>query len=134
MSNPKILIVEDDKLLLKAMRMKFEAVGYKVKIAENIDKALSILKEFVPSAMVLDLLLPKKDGFELLGIIKADKKLKNMPVLIASNLSDDANIEKGVMLSAAEYFVKSEMSLPDLINKVTYHINMSSHGKRSMDE
>ena len=131
-NKPKVLIVEDDTLILKAMKLKYAAKGFLIKTASDGVEALKILKKWVPSVVILDILMPNKDGYEVLKEIKSDEKLKGMPVLIASNLSQEKDISKGMNLSAAEFFVKSDLSLDDLLAKTIYHIQMSSHGRKSM--
>ena len=116
-NKPKVLIVEDDTLILKAMKLKYAAKGFLIKTASDGVEALKILKKWVPSVVILDILMPNKDGYEVLKEIKSDEKLKGMPVLIASNLSQEKDISKGMNLSAAEFFVKSDLSLDDLLAK-----------------
>lgn len=132
-TNPKVLIVEDDKLIAKAMSIQFRNANFKVKIAENGNEALEILNKWVPSAVILDILMPEKDGFEVLTEIKRIGKLKGMPVLIASNLDQEKDILKGIKLSAAEFFVKSNMDLTELVKKTLYYIKMSDHGRKTLE-
>ena len=129
---PKVLIVEDDGLLLKAMQLQFERSGFKVRAATDGEQALKQLKTWIPSDVVLDILMPKKDGFEVLEAIKNNPVLKGMPVIIASNLSREKDQVKGLKLSAAEYIVKSDLSLAELVSKTAYHIGMSAHGRKSV--
>lgn len=128
----KVLIVEDDKLIQKAMKIQFEIEGFVVKIAEDGTKAMQVLKKWTPSAVILDILMPKKDGYEVLKEIKCDPKLKGMPVLIASNLNQEDEILRGIKLSAAEFYVKSDMKISELIEKTKYYIKMSTHGKKTI--
>lgn len=128
----KVLIVEDDKLIQKAMKIQFELQGFIVKTAEDGIKAMQVLKRWTPSAVILDILMPNKDGYQVLKEIKVDPKLKGMPVLIASNLNQEDDILKGIKLSAAEFYVKSDMNLLDLIKKTKYYISMSTYGKKSI--
>ena len=130
---PKVLIVEDDKLIAKAMSIQFKSANFKVKIAKNGDEALDILNKWVPSAVIRDILMPEKDGFEVLTEIKKTEKLKGMPVLIASNLNQEKDVLKGIKLSAAEFFVKSNMDLQEIVRKTLYYIKMSDHGRKSLE-
>ena len=126
---PHLLIVEDDPLLATTMRDKFLSVGFKVTIAGDGLKALKILKTHIPQVILLDILLPHKSGFDVLSEIKAHETWKSIPVVIASNLETDKDIDRGYSLGAGEYIVKSNLSLSDLVHKVTFLMNMSKHGK-----
>lgn len=113
----KILIAEDDAFLLDIFHNQFVENKFKVKLAENGEEALKTLETFVPDVMILDLLMPKLDGFEVLEKMKVDDKLSKIPVIVASNLDSPENIEKAMELGAVDYFVKSNISIQDLIEK-----------------
>lgn len=132
MNKPKVLIVEDDILIQKAMKIQFELDGFVVKTANDGILAMKVLKKWTPSAVILDILMPNKNGYEVLKEIKSDPNLKGMPVLIASNLNQEDDILKGIKLSAAEFYIKSDMSLKELVKKTLYYIVMSNHGKKSI--
>ena len=126
---PILLIVEDDLLLADAMQNKFKQVGFTVEITPDGESAMTYLKTATPQIVLLDILLPKKNGFDILWEMKAHEDWKNIPVIIASNLDSERDLEKGYSLGAGDYIVKSNLSLNDLVHKVTYLMNMSSHGK-----
>ncbi len=132
MSFPRVLLVEDDKFVLKAMKLQFESVGYIVKTALDGEKAIKVLNRWIPSAVILDVLMPKMDGYEVLKKIKSTPKWQGIPVLIASNLNSESNINRGIDLSAAEFIVKSDLSLDDLVKKTSFYINASAHGQKSL--
>ena len=115
----KVLIVEDDKFILKAMTLKFESVGYTVKCAQTAEDGLVTLNSFEPNAIILDLLLPGADGYYFLNKVKNNDKFKDVPVIIASNLSDDTDIKKAMDLKASDYIVKSDLELDDLVQKIS---------------
>lgn len=114
----KILIAEDDNYLVNAYRVKLTKAGYEIKIALDGNEALNALESFAPDLIVLDLVMPKKDGFATLEEIKKNDKWKNIPVIIASNLGQKEDIDRGMKLGATDFIVKSEMSLNDLIAKI----------------
>jgi DNA-binding response OmpR family regulator len=114
----KILVAEDDKYLANAYRVKLVKSGFEIKIASDGVEALTILKDFTPDLILLDLVMPIKDGFTTLQEIKNDSKLKTIPVIIASNLGQKEDIDRGIALGAVDYIVKSDMSLEDIITKV----------------
>jgi len=114
----KILIAEDDQFILKAMTTKLTKEGYEVKIAADGVQLMDILKSYLPDLIILDLLMPKKDGFEVLKEVKADPKLKNIPILIASNLGQENDIQQVLDLGATDYLIKSEFTLESLVQKI----------------
>ena len=114
----KILIAEDDQFILKAMTTKLTKEGYEVKIAVDGVQLMEILKSYIPNLIILDLLMPKKDGFEVLKEVKADQKLKKIPIIIASNLGQQNDIQQVIDLGATDYLVKSELTLENLVQKI----------------
>jgi two-component system, OmpR family, alkaline phosphatase synthesis response regulator PhoP len=114
----KILIVEDDRFLLGAYRAKLEKSDFEVKTASDGQEALDSLKTSSPDLILLDLVMPIKDGFTTLQEIRAMAKFKKTPIIIASNLGQKEDIDKGMSLGATGYIVKSDISLDDLIVKI----------------
>lgn len=118
--NKKILlIVEDDELLLRALYLAFHDSGYTIATAGDGDTALKMAARIKPNLILLDLLLPKMNGFDFLKNIKAEPNLKAIPVIVLSNLGDDEDIKKASDLGADDYFVKSAVNLTDLVKKVS---------------
>ncbi|HCM81805.1 TPA: response regulator [Patescibacteria group bacterium] len=115
---PVILIVEDDTFLSSTYRLKFTKVGFTVYIAMDGQEAMNILQNVRPDVILLDLVMPVKDGFTVLSELKADEKLKSIPVIITSNLSQKEDIDKAKELGAADFIIKSDVSLDDLVKKV----------------
>lgn len=118
----KILIIEDDNFLGKAYQIKFDRAGFAVTLALDGDAGLKAAKEEAPSLILLDLMLPKMSGFEFLELIKRDENLKNIPVVVLSNLGQKADMEKALALGAVEYFVKTEYTLEDIIKKIKKYL------------
>ena len=131
---PYLLIIEDDPLLAQTMRDKFVSVGFIVKIARDGISAMQLLGTTLPQVVLLDILLPHKNGFDILSEMKINPLWKQIPVVIASNLESDKDIDKGYALGAGDYIVKSNLSLNDLVQKVTFLMNMSDHGKKFFSE
>jgi len=117
-----ILIVEDDKYLSKAYSIKIKNAGFNILLSSNGLDGLSIAKEKKPDLVVLDLLLPRVDGFEFLKRIKADEKTKNIPVLAISVLGQKADQERAMALGAEEYFIKTEYKLEEIIEKIREYL------------
>ena len=116
----KIALIEDDANIRKMYKMKLELSGYDVLVAEDGAKALDLIKKANPDLVLLDILLPKKDGFEVLKEIKdsTDKKVKSIPVIMLSNLSNKEDIEEAKKLGASDYFVKAKISLKEATEKI----------------
>lgn len=114
----KILIVEDDGFLLQMYATKLKMEGFQVLEATDGEKALRVAKKEKPDLMMLDLLLPKKTGFEVLAAIKQDPELANMPVLVLTNLGQKDDIERCFRLGAADYLIKAHFVPSEVIAKV----------------
>jgi DNA-binding response OmpR family regulator len=115
----KVLIVEDDNFLQGLEATKVKKEGYEVITASNGQEALKKIHEKGVDLVLLDLILPQFDGFEILKQLKADEKLKNIPVIIFSNLSEDKDIDKAKSMGANDFLVKSNFTLDELVQ----HIN-----------
>lgn len=114
----KILIVEDDKFLLKAYKIKLVQAGFKLYAAEDGEKGVQMAKKYLPDLVILDLMLPKLTGFEFLKRVKKDPKTKSIPVIVLSVLGQKTDWEKAMELGAAEYFIKTDYTLDEIIKKI----------------
>ena len=115
----KILVVEDDTFLANAYRVKLTKTGFEVKNAFDGEEAINALaNNYMPDLILLDIVMPKKDGFATLEEIKTNEKWKNIPVILASNLGQKEDREKGLRLGAAEFFIKTDFSLNNLVEKI----------------
>ena len=119
-NKPTVLLVEDDPFLSSVLRMKLEKESFKVVRAADGDEALNFLTEqgVKPDLILLDLILPKKNGFEVLETIRQDPLLEKLPVIIISNLGQPSDIERGKALGVIDYFIKARLSVEELVNKV----------------
>ena len=118
----KIVIVEDEEILLKVLKEKFEKANFDVAVAVNGEEAMGIVKKFQPDVILLDLILPKKSGFEVLQEIKSDPELKQTPVIVLSNLGQDEDIKRALQLGAEDYIVKTQHPINEVIEKVKSRI------------
>lgn len=114
----KVLIVEDEQTLLKTIEFAVKDKGYETLTAMDGEEASRIIKEEKPDAILLDILLPKKNGLDVLKEMKDDEETADIPVLLLTNLSDEESISQGVALGARGYFVKADMSLDEVAEKV----------------
>lgn len=114
----KILLVEDDKFLINALRIKLTEAGFELKLTEDGEQAIKALADFQPDLILLDLIIPKKDGFIVLEEIKQNEKWKMIPVIIISNLGQKEDIDKAKQLGAKDYIVKADTSIDNIISKI----------------
>jgi len=119
----KILVVEDDPFLSNLLKIRLEKERLNVILAKDGDEAIKKIQETDPDLILLDLILPKKSGFEVLQNISLDPNFKNKPVVIISNLGQTIDVQKAKELGAIEYFVKAKISIDDLILKIKEFIS-----------
>jgi DNA-binding response OmpR family regulator len=113
-----ILLVEDEPLLANLLRQRLEREGFTVVLGKDGEEALKILKEKKPDLILLDIILPKISGFELMERLKDDPSFQRAPIVIISNLGQERDVEKGQSLGAIGYFVKAQVSIEDLVLQV----------------
>jgi len=116
--NKKILIIEDDSFLADMYAAKFQMKGYKVNLAENGREAMKEIQKEKPSLIILDILMPKMDGFEFLEQFKKNEKFKNIPVIILTNLGQKREVERGFNLGADDYIIKAYFTPKEVVEKV----------------
>ncbi|MCK5211924.1 response regulator [Candidatus Parcubacteria bacterium] len=114
----KIVILEDDRILLKALNIELLSSGFEVLSATDGESGLKLISREKPDLVLLDLVMPKIDGFEVLTKLKKNKDTKNIPVIILSNLGQDEEIKKGLKLGALDYYKKASTDLRELSNKI----------------
>lgn len=119
MPTKKVLLVEDDPFLSQLLSTRMQKAGLDVSKAMDGEEAINFLKDNKPDLVLLDLILPKKSGFQVLEEIKADPLVKNSPVIIISNLSQESDVTRGKELGAIEYYVKARTSIDDLVARIT---------------
>lgn len=113
-----ILVVEDDKFLRELIAQKLSREGYEIFEAVDGEDGLKQIKERKPGLVLLDLILPGIDGFEVLSRMKEDPSLKGIPVIILSNLGQKEDVEKGLKLGAIDYLIKAHFTPGEIIEKV----------------
>ncbi|MDA3840409.1 MAG: response regulator [Patescibacteria group bacterium] len=113
-----VLLAEDDKFISLAYKDGLARAGYEVIHAENGKKALDLAKKNKPNIILLDVIMPEMNGFEVLTALKKEKLLKKIPVVILSNLGQESDILKGQELGATDYMIKSNYSLGEVVDKI----------------
>jgi DNA-binding response OmpR family regulator len=115
---PKILIIEDDKFLRELIVRKLAEEEFEIVGAVDGEEGVKKAKDAKPDLILLDLILPGIDGFEVLSKLKEDPLLAPIPVIILSNLGQREDIEKGLKLGAVDYLVKANFTPNEIIEKV----------------
>lgn len=113
-----VLVAEDDKYYANIYRTKLNKEGYEIMVAGNGEEALKAAREKKPALILLDLIMPVKDGFETLKELKADAALKSVKVVVLSNLGQEEDIKKAKNLGAADYLVKTNLSITEMVEKI----------------
>ncbi len=114
----KILIIEDDKFLRELIVQKLKKENFEVSEAVDGEEGIKRIKEEKPGLVLLDLILPGIDGFEVLSQMKEDSTVKSIPVIILSNLGQREDIEKGLKLGAIDYLIKAHFTPGEIIDKI----------------
>lgn len=115
-NNKKLLLAEDERAIAKALQLRLGLSGFDVELASNGEEALSLMKEKKFDLLLLDIMMPKMDGF---SVMEEMKKTKNKtPVIILSNLSQEDDAKRAKELGAIDFFIKSNTPLADIVAKI----------------
>jgi len=113
-----ILLIEDEPIFQKTVGQFLEKEGFQTKSALDGQVGLALAKKFKPDLILLDLILPQKDGFEVLKELKKDATTKDIPVIILTNLEGGTDVEKALSLGATTYLVKANYELGEVVKKI----------------
>jgi len=113
-----VLLVEDDTFLANIYKTKFEMEGFKISVSDNGENGLKDVKSKKPDIILLDILLPKMDGFAVLEKLKKDGETKDIPVILLTNLGQKDDVEKGLEMGAADYLIKAHFKPSEVVDKV----------------
>lgn len=114
----KVLVVEDETFLVKIYTVKLKKEGFEVTIANDGEEAVRMAAEVKPDLILLDLILPKMNGFEALEKMRANPDNKSTPVIVLSNLGQEEDIKRAEALGADDYLVKANFSIQDIVAKI----------------
>jgi len=114
----KILIIEDDKFIKSLIADLLIKENFEVSEAIDGEEGMKKIREEVPDLILLDLLLPGIDGFEVLSRVKEDEVLAKIPVVILSNLGQREDVERGLKMGAVDYLIKAHFTPREIINKI----------------
>lgn len=118
-----ILFIEDEPNLQKLVGRFLENEGYQVISALNGEIGFKLIKKMKPDLILLDLILPKKDGFEILEELKKDKTTEHIPVIVLTNLEGSKDVERALSLGAKTYLIKANYELDEVVKKIKETLN-----------
>ena len=118
----KILLVEDEKIMINLLEKKLSQEGYDVTVAVNGEEGLKMMKELLPEVVLLDIIMPKMGGFEVMEEMKKDPKLKKIPVIIISNSGQPVELGRAKELGAKDWLIKTEFDPQEVVEKVVKQI------------
>lgn len=114
----KVLIIEDEKFLSQILKVKLEQTGFEAHIANDGDEGEKLFKKINPDIVLLDIVMPNKNGFAFLESIKKQKNTSKAPIVILSNLEQEADIQRIMDLGAKKYLVKSNTPIKKVVKEV----------------
>jgi DNA-binding response OmpR family regulator len=118
MEKKNILIVEDDSILQKALQEFLIEEGFEAVSALDGEEGLKMAKAKKPDLILLDIILPKKNGYEVLAELKSDEETKKIPVILLTNLGSLSDVEKALELGATTYLIKADYKLEEIVKKI----------------
>lgn len=124
-SKKKILLVEDDTTLAEVYRSRLELEGFETKNVNNGEKALSAIQEYKPDLVLLDAMMPKISGFDVLDIIRNTPSTANTRIIMLTALSQPKDKERAESLGVDEYLVKSQVVIGDVVARVKHHLGVT---------
>lgn len=124
-SKKKLLLVEDDQTLSESYAQRFMAEGFDVKTVINGEEALSAALEFRPDIILLDIMMPKVDGLNVLDILRNTPDTANIQIIVLSALGQQQDIEKAKSLGVDDYLVKSQVVIADVVEKVKQRLSIN---------
>ena len=118
----KILIIEDEELMLDLLQRKLTKEGYEISVARDGEEGLKTMKEVKPNLVLLDIIMPKMGGFEVMEEMNKNKELKNIPVIVISNSGQPVELDRAQNLGAKDWLIKTEFDPQEVIDKVVKQI------------
>lgn len=125
----KILLVEDDTALAAVYKSRLELEGFEIKEVNNGEEALSAAVQFKPDLVLLDAMMPKISGFDVLDILRNTAETRNTRVIMLTALSQPKDKERAESLGVDDYLVKSQVVIGDVVERIRYHLGMLNESK-----
>ncbi len=124
----KIIIVEDEEVLRNLLQRKLTEEGYEVEVAQDGEEGLEKIREGRPDLILLDIVMPKMGGFEMLEEMQKEEELSGIPVIVVSNSGQPVEIDRAQQLGASDWLVKTEFNPQEVIDKVIKQIGRGEEG------
>jgi DNA-binding response OmpR family regulator len=121
---PRILLVEDDTALSHLYQLRLERDGFEVRQCTNGEAALQAAKDFKPHLILLDLMMPHLNGFDVLDILRNTPETRNIKIVVLSALSTQADQQRALDLGADDYLIKSQLVIADVINRIRQQLGL----------
>ena len=118
----KILLIEDEELMIDLLQRKLTKEGYEILVARDGEEGLKVMREVRPDLILLDIIMPKMGGFEVMEEMGKDKNLKDIPVIVISNSGQPVELDKAQKLGAKDWLIKTEFDPQEVLNKVVKQI------------
>jgi len=118
----KILLIEDEEIMVNLLQKKLTQEGYEISVARDGEEGLKLIREAVPDLVLLDIIMPKKGGFEVMEVMQKDKNLKNIPVIIISNSGQPVELDRAKELGAKDWLIKTDFDPQEVLDKVVKQI------------
>lgn len=118
MEKKKILVVEDDAVLQRALQEFITSEGFETHSATDGEEAIQMASDIMPDVILLDIIIPKKDGYEVIKEVRAEEKTKSVPIILLTNLGSLQDVEKALELGATTYLVKADYTLEEVVAKI----------------
>ena len=119
----RILLVDDDEFLLDMYSVKFKEAGFEIEVANSGEAALEKIRQGTYDAILLDIIMPALDGFEVLQQMKKENLLAKSVVVVLSNLGQKEDIERGMYLGANDYIIKAHFTPREVVEKIKQHLS-----------
>lgn len=120
----KILLVEDDDALANVYTMRLEAEGFAVRRVPNGEDALAAAKDYHPDLILLDAMMPKISGFDVLDILRNTPETGSIKIIMLTALSQESDKQRAQGLGVDDYLVKSQVVITDVVDRIRHHLNM----------
>lgn len=118
----KILLIEDEELLISLLQRKLSEAGYEITLARNGEEGLKAMRENTPDIILLDIIMPKKGGFEVMEEVSRDENLKKIPIVVISNSGQPVELDRAKRLGAKDWLIKTEFDPKEVLDKVVKQI------------
>jgi DNA-binding response OmpR family regulator len=121
-TNPFIIVAQDDRFYANVFRAKLTKEGFDVAVVENGEDALKAIRSRRPDLLILGLILPVRDGFGVLKELRADRELKDLKVIVATNLSQEEDRQRAMAMGALDYIVETNVSINEMVEKIKQYL------------